>query len=113
MVSAAHTPYYSFGPAQSTGPDSSLPRGTRLTMLSYEYGYSHIAIVGTGQAGYVPTDDVAPAPPLPRPPSLPPPVRHRRIMEEAPYPPPPKEDTNELPVFQDTLPPPGAPPFRY
>ncbi len=113
LVSAAHTPFYSYGPAQATGPDSSLPRGTRLTMLSYAYGYSHIAIEGTSQTGYVATDDVAPAPPAPKPIPLPAPPRHRRIMEEAPYPTPVKEDTNALPVFEDTLPPPGAPPFRY
>ncbi len=44
-------------------------------MLSYEYGYSHVAIQGTGQTGYVATEDLAPAPPsrsrVPRHPQAP------------------------------------------
>ncbi len=113
IVKSAHTLYYSYGPAQASGPDSSLPRGTRLLMLSREYGFSHIAIAGTGQTGYVSTDDLAPAPPLPKPAPLPTPVRHHRIMEEEPLSTPDNPDKIPLPVFEDTLPPPNAPPFRY
>ena len=113
IVKTQHTPFYSYGPSQPSGPDSSLPRGARLTMLSYAYGYSHIAIEGTGQTGYVSTDDIGPAGPAPEPTPIPIPAHHRRIMEESPYPTPVKEDTNQLPVFEDTLPPPDAPPFRY
>jgi hypothetical protein len=113
MVKAPHTPFYSYGPAQPTGPDSSLTRGTLLTMLSYSYGFSHIAIAGTGQTGYVSTDDIGPAPPAPKPTPYPIPAHHQRIMEELPQPTPVHEDTLPLPVFQDSVPPPGAPPFRY
>jgi hypothetical protein len=111
MVNAGHTPFYSYGPSQPNGPDMSLPRGTRLTMLSYEYGFSHIAIEGAGQAGYVATEDIGPTTPAPKPRPIP--ARRRRIMEESPYPPPAREETIPLPVFEDTLPPPNAPPFRY
>ena len=113
IVTSQHTPFYSYGPSQPSGPDMALPRGTRLTMLSYEYGFSHIAIEATGQAGYVATEDIGPTTPAPKPAPSPVAARHRRIMEESPYPKPVREDSIPLPVFEDTLPPPNAPPFRY
>ena len=66
MVNTQRTLFYSYGPAQASGPDFALDHGARVTMLSYDYGYSHVAVVGTGQSGYVATEDLIPALPLPK-----------------------------------------------
>jgi hypothetical protein len=116
MVSAPRTLFYSFGPAQATGPDFALPHGQLLTMLSYEYGYSHVAIQGAGESGYVPTEDVSPAAAsAARPaPAASPAARRRHSLPNA------TNATNAniqppvpLPEFPETEPPPGTPPFRY
>jgi hypothetical protein len=117
-VNAQRTLFYSFGPAQATGPDFALSYGQRLTMLSYEYGYSHVAIQATGQTGYVPTEDVAPAPSpaQPGPAASPAPSAHHRhgASTGSNRPPTPAEQSQiPLPDFPETQPPPGTPPFRY
>jgi hypothetical protein len=113
VVKANRTPFYTYGPAQANGPNFALTKGTRLTMLSYEYGFSHVAIQGAGDAGYVATDDLAPAPPAPKP--SPSPDRSLRYIEnnESRPPTPAEESRIPLPEFPESEPPPGAPPFRY
>ncbi|MEA3188495.1 MAG: hypothetical protein QOD99_2325 [Chthoniobacter sp.] len=66
VVNSQRTLFYRFGPAQSNGPDFALYKGQRLTMLSQQFGYSHIT-TEDGQLGYVSTEDIAPAPPEPTP----------------------------------------------
>jgi hypothetical protein len=111
LVNSQRTLFYSFGPAQATGPDFALYHGQRLTMLNYAYGYSRVAIQGTGQSGYVPTEDVLPAP-QPSPTASPSLAHTRR---GSPSRPPTAADQSQipLPAFPESQPPPGAPAFRY
>lgn len=116
MVNTQHSLFYSYGPAQASGPDFSLDHGQRVTMLSYEFGYSHVAVQATGQSGYVPTDDLVPAPPLPKASpsaSVASGGHHRRGNEDSRPPTPEEESQIPLPEFPESKPPPGAPPFRY
>jgi len=126
IVTSQHTLFYSYGPSQATGPDSALPRGQRLVMLSYGYGYSQIAIQGTGQTGYVSSDDISPAPPLPKPtpystpataatPAAAAATRSHRptVMDDAVLPAPGQNQSIPLPEFPASKPPPGSPSFRY
>jgi len=110
LVKAEHTLFYTYGPAQANGPNFALAKGTRLTMLSYQYGFSHVAIPGTSDTGYVASDDLAPAP-------KPSPTSDRTLRYIENYesrPPTPLDETRiPLPEFPDSEPPPGAPPFRY
>jgi len=116
-VKSQRTPFYSYGPAQSSGPDFALTHGARVTMLSYEYGFSHVAVEGTGQSGYVATDDLAPAAPLPAPsPSAllaSAHVRHHHGADDSRPPTAEEQSQIPLPEFPESKPPPGAPAFRY
>jgi len=114
VVNSQRTEFFSFGPAQSNGPDFALYHGQRVNMLSYSYGYSHIAIEGTGQTGYVPTEDLAPAPAAPQ--ATPTPARssgHRRHSAGSRPPTAAEQSTVPLPEFPESKPPPNAPTFRY
>jgi len=77
VVTANNAQFYKDGPAQdfdypqptfavyqtelASGPDFKLPRGTTLTLLKRELGYSHV-MTEAGVAGYVANDQVAFAP---------------------------------------------------
>jgi hypothetical protein len=111
IVKVPRTLFYTYGPAQATGPDFALFKGQRLTMLSYEFGYSHVAIQGTGQTGYVPTEDLAPAPPSAGASPGPSPAVHRHRW--TPLPNAAQQPLVPLPEFPESKPPPGSPPFRY
>ena len=117
LVNSQRTLFYAYGPAQGAGPDFALYKGQRLTMLSYGYGYSHVAVKGTGQTGYVPSEDVAPAPPLPHPsPSASPGgsrARHRADGTASRPPTGAEQSQIPLPEFPESKPPPNTPPFRY
>ena len=65
-VTAAQTPFYSFGPAQAMGPDFVLKKGAPVTMLRPERGYSWVR-TENGREGYVAADQIAPLPPEPMP----------------------------------------------
>jgi len=84
VVAAPFAEFYKHGPAQDvvnldvaqhrfdnyvieqqTGPDFQLPKGTVVTMLKREAGYSKV-ITDFGVAGYVPNDKLKPAPPVAR-----------------------------------------------
>ena len=105
--------FYEFGPAQANGADFSLYHGQRVTMLTYEYGFSHVALVDTGQTGYVATEDILPAPPLPKPSPTPTPARHRHHADGEEPMPPGAQPTVPLPEFPESKPPANAPRFRY
>jgi len=112
LVKARRTPFYRFGPAQAGGPDFALSQGQRVTMLSYLFGYSHVAIEGAGQSGYVATEDLAPAPP--RAASTPTVSHSRRSPSHAALTPPSAGQSQiPFPAFPESAPPPGAPTFRY
>lgn len=61
-VTAEFTPFFRFGPKQSTGPDLSLKKETRLTMAKRGFGFSEV-VLEDGTAGWVGTDDIGPVPP--------------------------------------------------
>ena len=116
MVKGQSTLFYSYGPAQASGPDFALDQGQRVNMLSYEYGYSHVAIQGTGQSGYVPTEDLVPAPPTDQPSPTGSQAATRNHRQGAnPSRPPTAEEQSQIPLpeFPESKPPPGSPPFRY
>jgi len=116
LVNTQRTLFYSYGPAQATGPDFALYHGQRVTMLSHEYGYSHIAVEGTGKSGYVATEDLVPAPPSPHPsPTAAPAGHHRHGGKTGNFRPPTPDEESRIPLpeFPEAKPPPGAPPFRY
>ena len=114
IVNSHGTLFYSFGPVQAAGPDFSLPAGQRVTMLSYSYGYSHV-VTQSGRAGYVPTDDLQPAPPAPspKPGSTPSATPHRRSTSIFRQPASADQSPVPLPEFPESKPPPNAPGFRY
>ena len=61
IISAPTTAFYKYGPAQSFGPDTTLTRGTVVTMLESTWGFCHV-MTSTGLSGYVASDDLKPAP---------------------------------------------------
>ena len=62
VVNADYTPFYRLGPQQANGADQSLPKGTLVSLLSKNFGYSRVQLIN-GPNGYVATDDLAVAPP--------------------------------------------------
>jgi hypothetical protein len=83
MVAAPTAQFYKHGPAQDfdfpratsaytlyepelqSGPDFQLPKGTTVTLLKRELGYSRVMTDG-GVAGYIANDQLRPAPVLAR-----------------------------------------------
>ena len=110
MVTAMHTPFYRYGPAQGVGADGVLDNGAHVTLLYKSYGFSRV-MLESGISGYVSTDAIAPAPPeLKRAPT--PPVKSRKTHssgEESTPPPSPMEAPLGLPE----LPSDPLPGFRY
>ena len=66
VVNTQRTLFYKLGPAQSTGPDFALYKGQQLTMQHRQFGFSQV-MTEDGQSGYVATEDLAAAPPEPKP----------------------------------------------
>ena len=64
VITAPKTAFYKYGPAQSFGPDTTLPQGTIVTMLESTWGFCHV-MTDTGLGGYVSSDDLKLAPPAP------------------------------------------------
>jgi hypothetical protein len=62
VVSSPRAPFYKYGPAQAFGADFALNRGQKVTVVENSLGFSKV-MTDDGQAGYMPTDDLAPAPP--------------------------------------------------
>jgi hypothetical protein len=113
VVNSQRTLFYSYGPSQATGPDFALYHGQLVTMLSYDYGFSHVAIQGTGQAGYVPTEDLVRAPQSAQPSPTPAGGAHHRHI--AAYSPPNAATAPDvpLPALPESELPANAPAFRY
>jgi hypothetical protein len=70
VVKVQQTPMFRYGPAQSFGADFNLTKGQHVVMLRREFGYSRV-MTDEGQTGYVATEDLASAPPPPKPASTP------------------------------------------
>jgi hypothetical protein len=66
VVTAPKSPFYKYGPAQAFGADFALNRGQKVTVVENSFGFSRVT-TEDGLAGYMPTDDLAPAPPEPAP----------------------------------------------
>jgi hypothetical protein len=62
VVSAPRSPFYKYGPAQAFGADFALERGKKVTVIENSFGFSKV-MTDDGQSGFMPTDDLAPAPP--------------------------------------------------
>jgi len=115
MVKTQSTPFYKNGPAQATGPDFTLKKDQRVTMLSQQFGFSHVA-TDDGQSGYVPTEDLAPAPPEPKPSPTAASAafaEDRKGRASSRRPTAREESQVPLPEFPEAKPPPDAPGFRY
>lgn len=56
-VKTDRTPFYVYGPQQPGGPNSSLERGTVVTLIKRGFGYSQVRL-RTEQTGYVGTEDL-------------------------------------------------------
>ena len=61
VVSTPKAAFYKYGPAQSFGPDTTLTKGTVVTMLESTWGFCHV-MTDSGLSGYISSDDVKPAP---------------------------------------------------
>jgi hypothetical protein len=58
-VKAATTAFYTYGPQQPSGPDETLKKDSRVTMVSRSFGYSRVT-TSDGKTGYVGTEDIEP-----------------------------------------------------
>ena len=65
-VSVAKTQFFKYGPAQAYGPDASLPKDEKLTMLKKDFGFSQVRLED-GTTGFVATEDLVQLPPEPKP----------------------------------------------
>ncbi len=72
VVSAERTAFYEGGPAQDYGPDFNLIKGQEVEMVERSYGFSRVR-TSLGKVGYVSTEDMEVAPPLPASTPTPPP----------------------------------------
>ena len=64
IVTVPRAQFYKYGPAQSFGADFVLPKGQRVIMLDRSFGFSRV-MTDDGIAGWVASEELAPAPPLP------------------------------------------------
>lgn len=64
VVATSQTGFYKYGPAQTFGPDFTLPKDTKVTMLQNSWGYARV-MTDDGTTGYVASEDLDPAPPEP------------------------------------------------
>jgi len=64
IITTNFSPFYRMGPMQPGGPDGSLPKDTRVKMISQEMGFSRVQLEDM-RAGYVANENIAPAPPKP------------------------------------------------
>jgi hypothetical protein len=122
VVTAPKTAFYKYGPAQSFGPDTTLPKGTGVTMLESTWGFCHV-MTDSGMSGYVSSDDLKLAPPMPATPT-PAPVASNsgnpRFSSAKPKqnlirptPGGPLFDVNDVPMPLPDDPAPPKPKFRY
>jgi uncharacterized protein YgiM (DUF1202 family) len=105
VVKVEKTYFYHIGPAQASGPDLQLFKGQRLTVIKRDFGYSQV-VLDDGQSGYVPTEDLTPAPPDSTP--TPPPKSRREHSAQRTPSLPPNGSMTPLP-----LPEKSEPNFRF
>lgn len=65
IVTADSTSFFKYGPAQQGGADYILQKGRQVELVERHYGFSRVR-TDDGDTGYVPTDDLSPAPEEPR-----------------------------------------------
>jgi hypothetical protein len=92
LVKSAKSEFYKYGPAQANGADMAIERGTAVTMVRRDFGFSQIRLAD-GHIGYVATDDLKP-PPAPPPPPRPRGSSPRRVASKS---------SNVAPVRGDPL----------
>jgi len=119
VVSTHQTSFYKYGPAQTLGPDFSLPKGARVTMLQNSWGFARV-MTDDGTAGYVSSDDLEPAPPEQPPPAAtssharPPSSSKPKHSNVSPTPGSPLFEAGDLPPLPSNAEPPKpAPGFRF
>ena len=66
VVTAPKSPFFKYGPAQAFGADFALNRGQFVTVTENSFGFSKVT-TDDGIAGYMPSEDLIPAPPEPAP----------------------------------------------
>ena len=129
-VVAETTPFFKIGPQQANGPDLSLKRDTRLSLLKHSFGYSQVRLED-GQTGMVGNEDIraltpqeiaalAPPPSTQTPPGRSPlfgatnPPRRPRFHGPAlPIPPDSQEPSLPTPDASPTPRPGPTPKFRF
>lgn len=108
VVSVRSAPFYKYGPAQAFGADMNLQSGQHVTMMTRQFGYSRV-MLDDGVSGWVPTDDLKPAPATPVPKPSPPPVS-AMPWANRPNPAPSKFKPSPDPLFDvNDVPPPPLP----
>ena len=128
VVAAPKSAFYKYGPAQSFGPDTTLTKGTVVTMLESTWGFCHV-MTESGLGGYVSSDDLKPAPPQAVAAATPKPVSggnpgkpqffsgRPKKNTYTPTPGGPLFDVNDVPLpigpLDDAPPPKSKPKFRY
>ena len=98
LVTRAQAPFYRLGPQQAGPPDELLAVNDRVRLLRREFGYS-LALLTSGETGYVANEDLKPAPVAPKPAFIPAP----EPTHHSPSPPPveaplPKPDLDATPA---------------
>ena len=125
-VTAPKTAFYKYGPAQSSGPDTTLANGTIVTMLESTWGFCRV-MTESGLSGYVSSDDLKLAPAAPPAPATPRPTLAGNAQQPQFFPGRPKQnayhptpggplfDMNDVPLPTGPLdaPPAPKPKFRY
>jgi hypothetical protein len=58
-VKADTADFYAYGPQQPSGPDETLKKDARLTLVGRAFGYSRVTLAD-GKTGYIGTEDITP-----------------------------------------------------
>ena len=56
--------FFRHGPQQGREPDQKLSRDTLVKLIRPSFGYSKVQLVGSGEQGYVASDEIKPASPM-------------------------------------------------
>jgi len=102
LVTRAQAPFYRLGPQQAGPPDEFLVLDDRVRLLRREFGYS-LALLTTGETGYVANEDLKPAPAAPKQPAFIPAPKSTRRTDSSPSLPPveaplPRPDLDAAPA---------------
>jgi hypothetical protein len=61
VVSVESAAFFRHGPQAGREPDKTLLKETAVKLIRPSFGYSKVEVVGTGEQGYVASDDIRPA----------------------------------------------------